>query len=93
MWLGRLQKDVDMEKAYYVMKDSVQGKGVRSPITLAPPPNIDNVNALNTYVRDGLINIVSGVKPISFLNEMIKYWDDNGGKNLTDFYNAWYYKK
>ncbi|MDR2103903.1 MAG: extracellular solute-binding protein [Treponema sp.] len=94
MWEGRLRKDADLEYCFNAMKASLQGKGIHDPIALAPPVTvIDNMSALNTYVRENLNAIVAGAKPLSFIDEISQYWSANGGDKAVEFYNQWKSKK
>jgi putative aldouronate transport system substrate-binding protein len=94
MWEGRLRKDPDLEYCFNAMKASLQGKGIHEPISLAPPVTvIDNMAALNTYVRDNLNAVVAGAKPLSFVDEISQYWSANGGDKAVEFYNQWKSKK
>jgi putative aldouronate transport system substrate-binding protein len=94
MWESRLMKNDDLKYVFDAMKASLQGKGIKSPVALAPAVTvINNLGALNTYVRDNLIAIVAGTKPMSALDDLVRYWDANGGDKVTEFYNNWYYKK
>jgi putative aldouronate transport system substrate-binding protein len=36
------------------------------------------------------LKIIYGEKPISYFDEFVKEWLDNGGKKITDEVNAWY---
>jgi putative aldouronate transport system substrate-binding protein len=94
MWETRLMKNDDLKYVFDTMKASLQGKGIKNPVALAPAVTvINNLGALNTYVRDNLIAITAGTRPISALDDLARYWDTNGGDKVTEFYNNWYYQK
>lgn len=94
MWEARLSKNADLEYIFKAMRQSIDGISEASPVALAPAVTvIDNLSALNSYVRDSLNTIVAGVEKIDYLDEVIKYWDANGGLLVEEFYNNWYYNK
>ena len=41
------------------------------------------------YVKDGCVQVITGKKPLSYVDEMIAYWDANGGKEVEKFYADW----
>lgn len=93
MWEARLSKNADLESIFNAYKESAAGIGVEDPVSLAPSVTvIDNMSALDTYVMDSLNSIVAGTKPIGFLDDVIAYWNTNGGAKVEGFYNEWYSK-
>jgi putative aldouronate transport system substrate-binding protein len=91
MWEARLEKNANLQRIFREMKASTKSFGHPSPISLAPNVvGVDNKSALEDYVRNELVSIVAGTKPISALDDLIKYWNANGGQKLEDFYNGWY---
>ena len=94
MWEARLMKNDDLKWVFDNFKASLQGRGVHNPTSLAPAVTvIDNFAALNNYVRDTLIAITSGTRPLSELDNLVQYWNNNGGTKVEEFYNTWYKNK
>ncbi|MCI6674974.1 MAG: extracellular solute-binding protein [Spirochaetaceae bacterium] len=92
IWQARLMKNADMYRiAVHSKKFAEQcADNAISPVLFAPAVTvIDNYNALLAYVKDGCVQVITGKKPLSYVDEMIAYWDANGGKEVEKFYADW----
>ena len=90
-WEVRLKKNNDIERCFYGMRDSLLDGGEQSPTAIAPTVTVvDNLNALETRIKDTLVAIVSVSEDMSALQSLRDYWNANGGDQVVEFYDTWY---
>lgn len=91
MWEARLAKNADLQSVFYAYRASLLDGGEPSPVVIAPTVTVvDNKATLETKITDTLLAVITGAKGIEELDTLKKYWDDNGGTQIIEFYNEWY---
>lgn len=93
IWQARLMKSPDMYRIASLVKEMTKtcDDEAFSPVVMAPAITcIENYASIQSYLKDGVVQIITGKRPLGYLNDLIAYWNANGGQKVEDFYSDWY---
>ncbi|QTQ13878.1 extracellular solute-binding protein [Treponema parvum] len=93
IWQARLYKSADMYRIATHTRALTKAceDEAYNPTAMAPAVTvIDNYVALQSYMKDGVIQIITGKRPLKYLDNLIGYWNSNGGEKVEKFYSDFY---
>jgi len=93
IWQARLYKDANMYRIATHTKAETKACAdeAYNPVAIAPTVTvIDNYVALQAYIKDGIVQIITGKKPLEYVDTLVAYWNSNGGDKVEKYYSDWY---